>query len=116
MSGSYNQTKTNTSGCMDSAAVAYVIYDQATGCAMGIDEQSGSGVNVYPNPVQSNLTIESAELINNIVVFDVAGKEVFRAENLKKQSVNLDLNGLGKGSYFVKISTASGETIRKIQK
>ncbi|MFL5764256.1 MAG: T9SS type A sorting domain-containing protein [Bacteroidia bacterium] len=115
MSGSYNQLKINTAGCMDSAAVAYVIYDQLTGCSTGIDDQNHESVRLYPNPVDSYLFVESQEMINSIVLYDVVGKEVFRSEN-KDQKMKLDLSGLVSGIYFVKITTQSGETIKKIQK
>ena len=46
----------------------------------------------------------------------IIGKEVFRTENVKKLNLSIDLTELASGSYFVKVLTASGETIRKIQK
>ena len=114
--GAYNQTKTNLSGCIDSAAVSYVITDQLSGCTTNIGSQTFANLNMYPNPVESKLNIESAELVNVIIVYDIIGKEVFRTENVKKLNLSIDLTELASGSYFVKVFTASGETIRKIQK
>jgi hypothetical protein len=116
LSGNYNQTKTNTSGCTASAALPYHIADQLTGCSVGIEESASAGVNMYPNPVESILTIEATEMIHTITIFDMVGKQVYRSENVKQQVVNLDLGGLAKGSYVIKIGTNSSEIIRRIQK
>lgn len=117
LAGTYNQLKTNLSGCSDSSAVSYVIDNQLTGCSgVGVEENASALVNMYPNPLESMLTIEAAEMINTITVFDMIGKQVYRSENVKKQNVNLDLSALAKGSYVIKIETNSAEIIRRIQK
>lgn len=115
LSGVYNQTKTNTSGCVDSAAVSYVILDDA-GCASGLNEFASANVVLYPNPVNTILSVESSELINAVVVVDMIGKQVYRMDNVAKTFVNVDLSTLVKGSYFVRVKTTNGEIIKKIQK
>jgi hypothetical protein len=49
-------------------------------------------VNVYPNPVNSNLTIELGNTrFNNISVIDVTGK-VILAKQIEEQNSELQLN------------------------
>ncbi len=118
LAGTYNQTKTNTSGCSDSAAVSYVIDNQLVGCpAVGIaDVQGASSIRVYPNPVVTNLFIESADAIKSIVIYDIVGKEVYRAESTGKNNLSINLSDLVSGFYFVRTITDAGEKIQKIQK
>jgi hypothetical protein len=116
MSGAYNQMKTNLSGCPDTSATPYVIVDQASGCATGLNTLAGTTFNIYPNPFESNLVIESAETINAITVLDVLGKPVYRMDNVRNTKAVLDLHALKNGAYLIRISTASGNFVHKVQK
>ena len=56
---------------------------------------------VYPNPVNDHLIIESAENIDHVVIYNVAGEQVRRV-SMKNQS-NLDTSKLRPGVYFIRM-------------
>ena len=69
-------------------------------------------VNVYPNPVQQTLYIQSSDEIEHIAVYDISGRELLTA----KVSSSVDVSSLANGIYLVKVKTKAGETVKKIIK
>jgi hypothetical protein len=77
-------------------------------------------VNLFPNPTYGifNIEIKNANFNNLMIsVFDILGKEVYEASTLKGvnstapinrgggQIININLEGLAKGIYYVKLAT-----------
>ena len=78
-------------------------------------------VQVYPNPTNGELRIESRELkIKSLEFFDVYGKNIrinthIFPENSGNEIV-INISHLSAGVYFVKVSTESGEIVKKVLK
>jgi hypothetical protein len=68
--------------------------------------------NIYPNPVQNTLKVDTREAVNSIQLFDVLGKQVLTAQN----SNRIDVSSLDKAIYFAQIQTESGSSIKKFIK
>lgn len=68
-------------------------------------------VSIYPNPIQNELHIETGEVVNSVEIFDLLGKQI-----LKSINKNIDVSGLEKGIYLVKINTDNGILTQKIIK
>ncbi|MFT5724394.1 MAG: ELWxxDGT repeat protein [Bacteroidia bacterium] len=71
-------------------------------------------ISIWPNPSDGNITIEieNANLFNTIEVMDYLGKVIYvKTEVL--ETTSLDLN-LPSGVYFLKLSGASSETVKRI--
>jgi hypothetical protein len=68
-----------------------------------------------PNPVKNKLTLNAQKDIQNIVVLNMLGQEVFRtAPNTVDSTINM--NELSQGAYFVKVTIDNiTETIRVIK-
>ncbi|WP_310380570.1 T9SS type A sorting domain-containing protein [Flavobacterium sp.] len=78
-----------------------------------------SQIYAYPNPTNGQLKLDSAVAqINEVVVFDLLGKQVFDAKFLGLNNVDLDLNSLQTGMYFLKVTTDTGtiETMKVVKK
>ena len=66
---------------------------------------TGDDITVYPNPVvNAKISIASSVNINRAVLFDAAGK-IIRSFVLQGRSNDLDLSGIAKGIYQLKIFT-----------
>lgn len=85
------------------------------GSSMGIEEAEMISSKAYPNPMINEVTIESKNLINEIQVFNILGKEVLKSSQKSKQ-VKLDVSSLTSGSYLFKIHTVSGVETQKLIK
>ena len=75
----------------------------------GVSDVGLTTISIWPNPVQSNLTLSGLG-IKDYRVFDTQGKEVILQQNTQVENgvYNLDVSGLRKGIYILKISTDSG--------
>jgi len=67
---------------------------------------SNNEFKMYPNPATDRLTIQSADPIAQVTVFNLAGKEIMTVRN----SNSIDTSSLTKGNYVVKIEDKNGKT------
>ena len=78
------------------------------------DLSQSFNLNLYPNPVNNMLNIDTEEKINKIEIFNVLGKNVITVEN---QASQVSLQHLSTGIYMVKVTSVLGHfTTAKIQK
>jgi Subtilase family/Secretion system C-terminal sorting domain len=77
-------------------------------------DNSGDDISVYPNPVvQGKVFIASSSNCNVAALFDAAGKTI-RTFTLTGRSNILDLAGIAKGTYQLKVFTENSTVSRKI--
>ncbi len=90
-------------------------YTVSVGNLAVSDLQKNKSV-IYPNPVKDVVTINSASKIENIKIFDFAGKLVYNIDvNASKKEINL--SKLQTGTYTVNIKSELGiETTKIIKK
>ena len=82
----------------------------------GIEELSSS-LNIYPNPVNDKLYIETEVEIEEVVVYDVYGRvQNLRNSETQKLRNSIDMTDLNSGVYFVKVVTENGEAVKRIIK
>lgn len=82
-------------------------------CSLSVNQNSISGLNVYPNPVVNGnlfITSESNEA-KQVTIFDVLGKVVINA-TITNQPLNV--NALNKGIYILKIAENGKTATRKL--
>jgi hypothetical protein len=98
----YSVTTANTSSCVASATRPITVV---TCTATGIDELSGTSVNVYPNPNTGVLHIAvSSELASGatVQIYDVLGKLVI-AQSLSAEHTIVNTAALSNGVYIFKV-------------
>ena len=73
-----------------------------------------SKVGMYPNPVKDVVTFTNADKMSNVEIYNVAGQKVKSAKVMKNNQLNL--SGLSKGAYLLKVENAGKtETIKFIK-
>lgn len=71
---------------------------------------------VYPDPVTSNLTISATEQINYIVITNLLGQTVYTG-NCKGNTTDIDVSNLTNGLYFIRVLGANNyHAVRKFLK
>ena len=80
-----------------------------------ITEEQISSVQVYPNPVNDRLYIETQTLIQSIEIYDIYGRRQ-QLSAISCQSSVIDVENLKSGIYFVKINTEKGNIVKRIIK
>lgn len=89
----------------------------------GIEENVAS-FNIYPNPVNDKLYIETEVQVEEIAVYDIYGRLACRdasnastnASNASTNAFNVSVQDLDAGIYFVKIVTENGEVVKRFIK
>ncbi len=82
-----------------------------------ITKLSKSSVKYYPNPVKEMLNYSSDEKIEEINIYDGAGKKI-QTHSVNANQGNVDVSGLSSGMYIVAGKTGNGEikTYKMIKK
>jgi hypothetical protein len=70
-------------------------------------------VQVFPNPSNGFIELQSDEKVNEVTVFDQLGKMVYHKESINTNSVSLEL-GLPDGIYFIQANAESGILTQKL--
>ena len=70
---------------------------------------------VYPNPVSNRISISAAESIDRMRIYDLTGKLVKQASP-HKAAFSVDVSGLSKGVYLVKLNAGDREATTKMIK
>ncbi|MDD4150164.1 MAG: PKD domain-containing protein [Bacteroidales bacterium] len=98
----------NEGGSDEHTEFDYITIDSGT----GISESMYQKVKIYPNPASQQITVEADNLIS-VSILDMLGKVVLSINTNSTKEV-IDISGLGKANYFVKITTADGEITKSI--
>jgi len=98
-----------------------VVYSQDLLSILSTEELSENvSVNIYPNPVADNMTIQlssNANFNTQISIKDILGKTVVSRTQLIKtgnNTINIDANTLRSGVYLVNISSGDSQITKKI--
>ena len=79
-------------------------------------EEVTSSVNMYPNPVSDKFYIETEVEIEEVVVYDVFGRQQVTETPSRQGDLVVDVANLNSGVYFVKIVTSEGEIVKRFVK
>ena len=76
-------------------------------------EEVAFASNVYPNPAQDFVTVESSDA-DYVEVVDVYGRVMFSSE--MNETVKVDMSEFASGIYFVKLQANGATSVQKIMK
>lgn len=80
-------------------------------------ELANNAILLYPNPTTHILYLDSKHAIKHIVIYDVSGRVIKEIAVIgSKTELNISTENLTAGTYFIKIKTAQGDTIKKLIK
>ena len=91
----------------------YAIWGR-DGDTLGIDGAGQSSLSLHPNPVSDQLTVTIGTSAD-ITLIDALGRTV-ATQKVSAGETKIDMRGLSKGVYIVRISTASGTTNHRVIK
>jgi hypothetical protein len=95
-------------GCTDTSTCLAVTVTSA------IEYSSGPIVKLYPNPAKETIHITSNEAIENITIFDIAGRMVFQELNLTTNERIIRIDNFEAGIYFVTVQQGNRSEIIKM--
>ena len=90
--------------------------NEACVMTMGVEELASS-FNIYPNPVENELFIETEMNVEEIAIYDVYGRQTMCQQvNATTSQQVVDVADLKAGVYFVKIVADNGEVVKRFVK
>ena len=83
-----------------------------------IENTNALSLNLYPNPTNNliNVVISSNRVIDNISLFNVDGKQIYKASNLNVVNSSVNLLNYAPGVYFMRIESNDDILYRKVIK
>ncbi len=86
---------------------------QLGNCSLGIPENLNQTINIFPNPTNDILSINSSQQLDKIIITDLLGKEIFQI--IPNSNVtNIQMLGYESGLYFVKLYLNGNVNVKKI--
>ena len=76
-------------------------------------EEYENKFNIYPNPVNDILVIDTDEEIAEINIYNIVGISVFKVNNIKH---DINVSDFAEGVYFISIKTDKGEVVKRFIK
>lgn len=70
-------------------------------------------IEMYPNPSQTYINIESNEALESLTVTDLFGRKVLYISDITERKSAIDISALANATYFIQISTANGQSAYK---
>jgi len=87
-----------------------------TSTSLGVEDNSISLFNYFPNPVNDVLTIKAQKVVEDITVFNMLG-QVVKQQTPNTRDCTVDLSAMQTGAYFVQVSIDNTvETVRVLKK
>ncbi len=82
---------------------------------VGIEGIDGLYILIYPNPAKQfvNISIPNSITINEILIFDITGQEVFENKTTSNNTL-IDISGFQTGTYFVRIISKENTITKKL--
>ena len=78
---------------------------------LSIQDDIETKVNIHPNPFKDKVSVEFNKPLENILLFDILGKQVYESSSIVDfESFTLTLKS---GVYLLKLVTSNGETMTK---
>lgn len=103
--GIYEVTITDDNGCEHTTEVV-------VNSVVGINENTMSVFNIYPNPSTGSFTISTSNM-GNVDVIETSGKIVY-STNISKEETQVQLNNLARGVYTIILTTDQEVQTKKI--
>ncbi|MCR4828298.1 MAG: T9SS type A sorting domain-containing protein [Bacteroidales bacterium] len=83
---------------------------------VGIDKVTGISLNLQPNPATSNvhIAVKGATGMATYAIIDMSGRTVLSNSFNAEMGANVNVSGLAKGAYFVRISNDKFSKVEKL--
>ena len=84
---------------------------------VGVETQEEIFYSVFPNPTTGLLHVQCSEPVQQIVIYDLSGRQIMSCNGQSEQFNSLNVNSLPSGLYFIRIlTTGQHDSISKFIK
>lgn len=97
-------------------STAHWVETEAECDVFGIEDYVFQSINIYPNPVKDNLSVEGLKEKTQVVLYDVQGKKIWAKTITKEKDTIFDVSSLNAGLYFLRVIVQNTSKTFKIVK
>jgi len=83
--------------------------------SIAIEQAEQQGIRLYPNPASTSISIEAAQGIERVVVYNALGQQVLSVPGREQLLLELETRSLENGSYFVSVWLADKVVTKQFQ-
>lgn len=85
---------------------------------LSVNDQLAAKFNMYPNPATNVVNITNSEnmLVNQVTVYDIAGKQLSTQAFNNENEIQLNVENLTSGTYMLHLQTEEGTAVKKLVK
>ncbi len=84
-------------------STAHWVENEAECDALGLEDYVFQNINIYPNPVKDNLSVEGLNEKAQVALYDVQGKKIWAKTTTKGKDTIFDVSSLNTGLYFLRV-------------
>lgn len=77
---------------------------------VGVDTHTDLDVRVFPNPTTGMLHVQSTKPVEQIMIYDLSGRQIMSYNGQSEQLSTLNVNSLTNGVYFIRILTQDNQS------
>jgi hypothetical protein len=82
---------------------------------VSVENTRPNAISLFPNPTSGSVTLSTADRIEEVVIFDLTGKECTHFSLLNQQNLNLDMPQAA-GMYTVVVRTNATTAVHRVIK
>ena len=118
VSNGVNNPQVYTRNCYDNLKITAISAVPPNIIALSTSEQLAEKFNLYPNPATSVVNITNAEnmLVNQVAIYDIAGKQLSIQTYNNETEIKLNVEHLASGTYMLHLQTNEGTAVKKLLK
>ncbi len=95
-------------------SIAILKIPEEKNCTISTKEWENANFNVFPNPTQDFVTIQSVQIIKNIQLFDLQGRMIWQ-QSANANNLQINMSAWANNVYLLKITTENDfHIVRKI--
>lgn len=87
----------------------------AISCPLGSNKLENTALDIYPNPVQNQLSISTNEIHDLVSIGDISGKIIYLSKK-KGKTTSIDLSSIAQGTYIVRVQINGTTHTKRIVK
>ncbi|WP_179009434.1 CUB domain-containing protein [Winogradskyella forsetii] len=106
----YHITSVFSEGESDASNIETIVWE-----SLNVKDNEFEGIDIFPNPVTSELHINSTTIVESIEVFSMLGQKIMDIKS-NGNNTRLDMTQLESGTYFVKVWANQRFNIYKVIK
>jgi len=106
----FEVTPVTASGGMNYLVGMPVMSDFVMVTTVGTELDHALTLKAYPNPVRTLLTVDNCSNYSNLTMVDVTGKVQLHMETLNENRLELNMEEINNGVYFLRLTSNEGES------